>query len=370
VSSERQKVIVRTSVIGIVANVILAAFKAFVGLAGNSLAITLDAVNNLSDALSSIVTIIGARLAGKAPDRKHPLGHGRIEYMSQLIVAAIVLYAGVTAFVESFKKILNPETPEYSKLTLIVLVSAIVVKLVLGTYVKKKGQEVNSGSLVASGSDAFFDAVLSLSVLIAAIVFLTTGVNLEHYLGLLISFEIVKSGIEMISDAVNEMLGMRVESSITKGVRATIEKDDDVYGAYDLILHNYGPEKYMGSVHVEVDEAMTAQQIDKVTRRIQEAVYRENHVVITTVGIYSKNCAGSKAQEIRESITKRVTDYDGVLQLHGFYFDENTKDIRFDIILDFDVPDRGQLHKKITEDIQKQYPGYNIHITLDADISD
>ena len=183
----RERIIIKTSVIGIITNVLLAAFKAVIGLAVHSIAVVLDAVNNLSDVVSSVVTIIGTKLAAKAPDRKHPMGHGRIEYVTQMIVASIVLYAGVASLKESIKKIITPTKPQYTTVSLVIIFVAIIVKLILGTYVKKKGKEVNSGSLIASGSDALFDAILSTSVLITAIFFIMTKISLEAYLGVIIS---------------------------------------------------------------------------------------------------------------------------------------------------------------------------------------
>ncbi|MBQ9464458.1 MAG: cation diffusion facilitator family transporter, partial [Lachnospiraceae bacterium] len=161
----RDRIIVRTSVIGILANVFLAAFKAVIGLLSNSIAVVLDAVNNLSDALSSVITIVGTKLAGKRPDKKHPLGYGRIEYLSAMIVSAIVLYAGITSLVESIKKIIHPETPDYSRVSLIIIAAAVIVKIILGRFVKARGEKAGSQALVASGKDATFDAVLSASVL-------------------------------------------------------------------------------------------------------------------------------------------------------------------------------------------------------------
>ena len=183
----REKGVVKTSVISIISNIVLASFKAFVGLMANSIAIISDAVNNLSDALSSIITIVGTKLAGKALDKKHPYGYGRIEYMTSLVVSGIVLYAGITAFIESVKKIIHPEAADYSKLTLVILIAGIIVKFILGLYVKKKGKEVNSDSLVASGSDAFNDAILSISVLASAIIYMIFKVSLEAYVGVLLA---------------------------------------------------------------------------------------------------------------------------------------------------------------------------------------
>ena len=190
----REKVVIKTSVVSIISNIVLAGFKAFVGLLANSIAIISDAVNNLSDALSSIITIVGTKLAGKSPDKKHPYGYGRIEYMTSLIVSGIVLYAGITAFVESVKKIIHSEVADYSTITLIILIAGIIVKFILGIYVKKKGKEVNSDSLVASGSDAFNDAILSISVLASAIIYMLFKISLEAYVGVLLSVFIIKAG--------------------------------------------------------------------------------------------------------------------------------------------------------------------------------
>ena len=165
---DRSQEIIRTSWIGIAANVLLAGFKAAVGIIASSVAIVMDAVNNLSDALSSVITIIGTKLSQRPADRKHPFGFGRIEYFSAIIIAVIVLSAGVTSLIESVKKILDPTEPSYTTTTLVVIVVAIVVKLILGQYVKRKGEQLKSDALIASGSDALFDAVITLATLISA----------------------------------------------------------------------------------------------------------------------------------------------------------------------------------------------------------
>lgn len=185
----------------------------------NSIAIISDAVNNLSDALSSIITIVWTKLAGRKPNKKHPYGYGRIEYMTSLVVSAIVLYAGVTALVESIKKIIHPEASDYSTITLIILIAGIIVKFILGVYVKKKGRIVNSDALVASGSDAFNDAILSISVLASAIIYMLFNISLEAYVGVLLSLVIIKSGIELIKESVDNMLGVRVESSLSRQIK-------------------------------------------------------------------------------------------------------------------------------------------------------
>ncbi|WP_242831143.1 cation diffusion facilitator family transporter [Butyrivibrio fibrisolvens] len=278
--NNRDKVIIRTSIIGIIANVFLASFKAFVGIVSNSIAVTLDAVNNLSDALSSIITIVGTKLAGKLPNKKHPFGYGRIEYLSAMIVSGIVLYAGLTSLVESVKKIISPEKADYSAVSLVIIVSAIVVKLILGKYVRTQGEKVNSGSLIASGKDASFDALLSTSVLASAVIFLLTGLSLEAYVGALISVIIIKSGIEMMRDTVDEILGERADKETTKKIKALIKEEPEVRGAYDLIMYNYGPDKNYASVHIEVPDTMTVDKLDKLTRRIEKRVMEESVLLL------------------------------------------------------------------------------------------
>ncbi|MBR5090308.1 MAG: cation diffusion facilitator family transporter [Ruminiclostridium sp.] len=366
----RGKVIVRTGIIGIAANVMLAAFKAFIGIASNSVAVVSDALNNLSDALSSLITIIGTKLAGKKPDKKHPLGYGRIEYMSALIVSAIVLYAGITAFIDSVKKIITPETPDYSVVSLVILGAAVVVKIVLGTYTKAKGKAVNSGSLIASGSDALNDAILSTSVLVTALVYMFFHISLEAWVGAIIALFIIKAGIEMISDAVNEMLGARADTELVKQIKAAALKVPRVHGAYDLLINNYGPDRNIASLHIEVDDVLTAREIDALSREVMAAVFHETAVIISAVGVYSVNTSDDDAAKMRDRIRSIVMSHEGVLQIHGFYVDIGKQQITFDMVLDFKVEDREKLSEKVKSEILEEYPGYDIHIALDIDASD
>ena len=348
---DREKVIVKTSIIGILANILLVVFKMIIGFISNSIAIILDAINNLSDALSSIVTIIGARLANRKPDKKHPLGHGRIEYLSSLIVAAIVLYAGITSIVESVKKIIEPQEADYSTVTLIILFVAILVKIVLGTYVKKKGESINSTALIASGSDAYFDAILSLSVFICAILNIFTGLSLEPYVGIVISLFIIKSGYELINETLADIIGRRADPEISKQIKKIINSEEEVLGAYDLNLFNYGPDKYYASVHIELRDTMNVNEVDILTRKLEEKVYCETGVILTGIGVYSHNTSNKEVAKIRNTIQKTVMSHDYALQMHGFYLDEEKKTIRFDVVISFDV-DRKEAYNIIYQEIQ------------------
>ena len=361
----RQEKIVKTSIIGIVVNLILVAFKAVVGVLTNSIAITLDAVNNLTDALSSIITIIGAKLAGRAPDKNHPYGYGRIEYFSSVIIAAIVLWAGITALMESWPKIFHPDVTNYTTVSLIIIAVAVVVKFVLGQYVKRVGEDINSQALVASGSDAFFDSILSLSTLIAAIISIYFHISLEGILGVIISIVIIKASIDMLRETLDSMIGARVDSDLSKNIKKSISEVPGVYGAYDLSLHNYGPEDMQGSVHIEVDDTLTALDIHKLTRTIQSKIYSEFSIGLT-VGIYARN---DKYEEVRKDLDNIINEYEEVLEIHGFIVLEEMNLVMFDIIVDFDA-DRNRIKNEILEKIKAKHPQFEYTMIDDYDISD
>ncbi|WP_029321860.1 cation diffusion facilitator family transporter [Butyrivibrio sp. AE3004] len=368
---ERNKTIIRTSIIGIVANILLAGFKTFVGVISGSIAIVLDAVNNLSDALSSVITIIGTKLAGKEPDKKHPLGYGRIEYLSAALISVIVLYAGTTSFVESIKKIINPEKPSYQISSLIIVAVAIVVKIVLGTYVKNVGERVNSESLVASGEDAKLDSVISASTLAAAIIFMFFGISLEAWLGAVISVVIIKAGLEMLRDNLSLILGERVDLELSSEIKKTIASFPEVQGAYDLLLHNYGPDRYIGSVHIEVPENITIYRLDQLQREIAALVYKKHAVVIEGISIYSQNSDTSAAGKLRNSIAGNIiSKHENVKQIHGFYLDEVKNIVAFDIVVSFKESDKQKLHDEIIAELKALYPQYEYRINLDRDFSD
>lgn len=365
----RDKVIIRTSIIGIITNVFLVIFKAGVGFFSNSIAVILDAVNNLSDALSSVITIIGTKLAGKSPDKKHPLGYGRIEYLSSMIVSAIVLYAGITSFVESVKKIISPEQANYNAVSLIIISVAVIVKLVLGGYVKKQGNKVNSGALTASGSDALFDAVISASVLLSAIIYLLSGISLEAYVGVIIALVIIKAGIEMLNETLDDILGKRADGQTVKEVKRIINEEKSVLGAYDLILYNYGPERNYGSVHIELPDTLTVGEVDVLTRQIEKKVYLETGIILTGIGVYAYNIGDDEIVKIRNTVQNKVLSYDWALQMHGFYVDTAAKYLRFDVVVSFDIS-HNEAITILHREIQQLYPEYNIEIVGDVDVSE
>ena len=368
--SERERKIVQASIVGVAANVALAAVKAIFGLLSNSIAIVLDAVNNLSDAMSSIITIIGTRLAARKPDRKHPYGHGRTEYITTIVIAAIVLWAGITSLSESVHRILEPQVADYSTLTLIVVAIAVVAKIVMGRYASSRGKALSSDSLSASGTDATMDAVISASTLVAALIFMYTGLSLEAWLGAAISLVIIKAGIDILREAISKIIGERADSELTQSIRSIVEGIDGVHGAYDLVLNDYGPERLMGSIHVEVDDTMTAARIDALTREIQAKVNAKCGVVLHTVGIYSSNTKSDAATSLREQINGVIWSHKHVMETHGFYLDEARNFVNVDVVVGFDDPDRHGTLDAIKRELSERFPQYTFNVILDSDMSD
>lgn len=365
----REKAITRTSILGIGANVFLASFKAGAGLIAGSIAIVLDAVNNLTDAMSSIITIAGIKLAKKKPDEKHPYGYGRIEYFSTILISLLILFAGGTSLIESVKKILAPEVPDYSVVTIVVIVASVIIKLLLGRYVKSQGEKYNSDALVASGADASFDAIISVSTLVGAIITLIFKISVDGILGAIISCFILKAGAEMFMEAVGHVLGNRPDSEVTKAIKASVREVPGVLGAYDLVVHNYGPDHAIGSVHVEVEDDITAAEFHDITVHIQRKIEQEFKVFLT-VGIYAIDIKDKVKVEMRERIIEFCTSHEGVINAHGIYIDQESKYISFDIMCDFSISDKKAFLDKIIKGITDMYEGYTVAPSMDTNYSD
>ena len=365
----RNQEIIRTSWIGIAANVLLAGFKATVGALANSVAIVMDAVNNLSDALSSVITIVGTKLSQRPADRKHPFGFGRIEYFSAIIIAVIVLSAGITSLIESVKKIFDPTEPSYSAVTLIVIVVAIVVKLMLGRYVKRKGEQLKSDALIASGSDALFDAVITLATLVSAGVMLLWHVSLDGILGALISIVIIKAGVEMLASPINELLGTSIPAELTRQIKKEVAEFEGVHGVFDLILHNYGPDVKIGSLHINVNDTMSAYDIHGLTRKITARMY-ERHGIIMTVGVYAVATGENRRAELQSQVMQTLAAHKEIVQVHGFYYSEKENMLSVDVVPDVSVHDDAALVRLLIAEIQPLAPGMQVGIVVDHNYSE
>lgn len=367
---DRSDIIMKTGFIGIAVNTLLAAAKAVIGWMTGSLAVTLDGINNLTDAGSSVITLISTKLAGREADKKHPYGYGRTEYLSTLLIAMIILYAGISSLSESIQKIIHGGLPDYTPLTLWILFFAILAKIGLGLYTISMGKRADSGPLEASGKDALNDSVMSSAVLLCALIYQFSGISLEAWVSLIISLFIIRSGIDITREALSRIIGERTDPELAEKVRQEIVTVPGVSGAYDLFFNDYGPEKKIASVHIEVPDTWTADQIDEVSRQIEQNVYQNEKVILSAVGIYSKNTKDPAARKIENRIHEILNHYPNILQMHGFYADETEKQIRFDLIIDYSVKNRKQEYEEILAEYRKEFPDYTVAITLDADVSE
>ena len=364
----RDKQIIKVSIYGILTNVALVIFKAIVWFLSNSIAIVLDALNNLSDVVSSLVTILWIKLSSKKPDKEHPYWHWRIEYLAATVIAIIILLAGIAAAKESIEKIIHPVETHYTVITLIVVTIAIFAKFFLGKYFKKEWKKLNSWSLSASWIDALNDCLISLSTLVAALISMFFHIWIEWYIWVIIAIFIIKTWIEILKDTVNEMIGTRADPELITKLKAKIQSYEWVLGVYDMMLHNYGPNKMIGTAHIQVNDNMNAQEIHRLTRKIQIWIYNE-FGIITTIWIYATNDEW-EFWEIQKELNQIIKNYENIIQMHGFYVDDSTNNISFDLIFDFKEEHPEKIVKKIKKEIKSKFPDYEYSVIIDNDVSE
>ena len=365
----RNKKIIHTSIVGIVGNVALVAAKVFIGVLTGSSSIISDAINNLSDAMSSTVTIVGTKLSEKKPNKKHPYGYGRVEYLTATIVAAIILFAGGTAVYESIVSLINGEKPVYDWVAFLIISLGIAAKLALGLYFRLRAKKLESAALKNSGTDALFDALLSAGTLVAAIVSHFAHVYLEGYVGILIGLFIIRSGVIAMKESLSPILGDRIDDALAHEIKADICSHPGVRGAYDLIVHNYGEAKRIGSVHIEVGDELNAKEIFALEREIQTYMYQK-HGIFMTVGIYAANESDPEAKEIKMRLLSYVKEEPDVLQCHGFYLDKEREMVTFDLIVSFSAKcPAEEVVDGIVKKMEADFPNLRFTCNIDQDIS-
>lgn len=362
--TDRERAIVRASLVGIAGNLLLVAFKLVVGLASRSIAIVLDAVNNATDVLSSVVTIVGTKLSLKRADRRHPFGYGRVEYLSSVAIAVIIIAAGVVSLRESIDKIVHPGAPSYSDVTIAVIVVAIFVKVALGVWFRRSGEKNDSEALIASGIDSNYDAVLSAGTLAVAFAQNLWGLNIDGAVGLVISLIVCKAGIDVMRDALDPIIGVPDDQRLVKDILSYVESYDEVNGVCDLVLDDFGPNERIGMMHIEVPDDMTARQIHELTRKIALDLEESCHVT-AIIGIYAENTTGRYAQ-MRACLEEAVRAHPEVLQAHGFYVDEERATCFFDLVMDFDA-DGSRVAQEVIAFMRERYPAYDYSVETDTD---
>lgn len=363
---DRMKKVVTVSIVGILVNVALGVIKIIVGNAANSVAVTSDAVNNFADSISSLVTIITMIIVGKGATRKHPFGFGRVEYFSSIIISVLVLFTGGEFMVESIKHIIHPAVTNYGNVALVLLVVAILAKIFLGLYTRRQGKKANSPNLVASGQDALSDAILTGVTFVGALLSRFAHWNIDGWIGAIVSIFVLKSGLEILLDVVNKLLGDRPDAELGDMIMKEITATPGIIGAYDLILHNYGPNIFIGNVNVELDEQLSIRDAYEIVKPLSVKIANE-YGVFMYFGFYAVNTTDKKTMEMNQKVKDILMKEPDVLQVHAFYVEQDKKFMSFDVVLDFNVKDQLAKEKTIRDKVHSLFPDYEVEMVFDKD---
>ena len=362
----REKQIINISILGIIANLILAGVKIIIGVMSGSIAITSDAVNNLTDSSTALITIIGTKLAQKKPDKNHPFGFGRVEYLTSMIIGIIVLVTGFEMGLSSIKGIFNPSAVDYSWVILIVLFITVIVKTFLAAYIEKQGRKLNSGALIASGKEAKNDVLISVVTIISALVYMFTKLSIDSYAGLFISIFILKTGFEVLKDTINKILGEKIDSEVKDKIFEIIQSSESILGVHDLILNNYGPNTNIGSINVEMDYKKTVGEIYPEIHKLQMKIY-QTHVYLI-FGIYGVDNTSEITKEVWRILKDFKQSEPHCIGWHGVVIDEKDKRIFCDIVLDFSC-NRSEIKSRLEKIIKDRFKEYTIVVIVDSEFS-
>ena len=366
-ANERRKRIVAVSIIGIVTNLLLGGLKAVLGILSGSIALVSDALNNITDSSSSLITIIGTKLAGKAPDKQHPFGHGRTEYLTSLLIGGIVFITGFQSLISSAKAIFNKEEMSTSIVTAIMIIATIVAKIILGTFTENSGKKYNSGALIASGADAKNDAIISVVTLISALIYMFVKISIDGIAGVIISIFILKTAYEVLSDTIKKILGERVDGEIVRGIKEIARNTEGVINCFDLILNDYGPDFYTGSINVEIEDDRSIGEMYPILHEAQTKIYNKYNVFLV-FGFYSVDVDDDRYVKIKSLLKNYKEGERHIINYHGIVIDDKDKTIYCDITRDFDIKSETVM-ENVNRILKEEFPQYNIHVNIDTEFS-
>ncbi|WP_238858792.1 cation diffusion facilitator family transporter [Clostridium sp. YIM B02569] len=356
-------------IIGILANVMLFVIKLSVGIVVSSIAIMADAFNNLSDAASSLITILGFKLSNKPADREHPFGHGRIEYLSALIVAFMVMLVGFQFIKSSFEKIIKPEPITFEMTSFILLIISIFFKIWLSKFNKFIGEKINSSALKAASTDALGDVFTTTCVAISFLASKFTSFPIDGYIGMFVALFIVYAGFNLVKDTINPLLGEAPDPELVESIERMVLSYDNILGSHDLIVHNYGPGKCMASIHAEIPGNINVvdihEVIDKAEREISKALKIYLVIHIDPICIIE-----GEVKEAYDEILSIIEKYDYIESIHDFRVvgEGDIKNLIFDVVIEpskeLSITDT-ELINIISEGVKKYHPSYNCVITID-----
>lgn len=362
----REGVILTTSGLGVIVNILCSVLKIVIGMAVSSIAVVSEGLNNAADAASSLLTILGTKLAGKHPTEKHPFGYGRVEYLTSLIIAGLILYTGIESLTGAVDGILHPYEMELSYLITGIIAVSAVIKLFLGTYMIRQGQCIDSGSLVAVGKECRADCVVSVVTILATLVYLLFDLSLDAYAAVVTSLFIIKAGAEVLRDTVSELLGKPGDKALAQELYRVIRENPLVLNAADMMLHNYGPDAYSGSVNIEIDCGKTVEEVYSNIHALQLRIMHEYHVTMV-FGIYAVNNDRETLKELREYIARFVREQEHVRSFHALYIDPKNSDIYCDLVVDYSLRDWDALEEDFRAYMHEKYPENRLEVVIETE---
>lgn len=324
------------SVVGIFCNVLLFSVKLAIGLILSSLAVTADAFNNLSDAASSIISFVGVKMAGKPADAEHPFGHGRIEYIAALIVSFLVIEVGFTFFKSSISKIMHPEEITFDPVPFIILILSILVKLWMAFFNNKLGKRIDSKVMLATAADSLGDVITTSATVISIVICHFTSINVDAIAGLIVSGIVIWSGVSIAKDTLEPLIGQRVPSELYQKITDMVESYEGIVGAHDLIVHNYGPNRSMATIHAEVPNDVSIEASHEIIDRIERDAKKELNILLV-IHMDPVEMRDEEVLELRDKTSRIVHALDPELHFHDFRVlkENEQKNLIFDLV----VPD-------------------------------
>ena len=354
--------------VGIICNVFLFAGKLIIGLIINSSAVMTDSFNNLSDAASSVISLIGAKLAAKPADKEHPFGHGRYEYIVALIVSFIILEVGISCFKTSLEKIFHPEDLNISLIALIILIVSVFVKIWLSLFNRKLGKKIDSKVLLATARDAMGDVFVTSATIVSLLIYRFLGWNVDGYMGCLVAVMVFLAGISVTRDTIEPLLGEAVPEDLYKEICEKICSYEGIEGTHDLIVHSYGPTRRMASVHAEIKNTLSIETAHEIVDRIEQDVLRDLNIFLV-IHMDPIDTDNEAVQNTRKIISDAVKEKDPSASIHDFRMVSGTDQINliFDLVLPYSY--KKEECRKFTDDLEgklkKIDQRYNCVITVE-----
>lgn len=366
-SKNRRALGVLCSSLGIFLNILLFALKYFAGVISNSIAITADAFNNLSDAGSSFISLIGFKFAGMKPDTKHPFGHGRIEYLSGLGISVAIIVVGFELFTGSLDKIFNPQTVDTSTLAMVILVASIGVKLYMFFYNRSIGKKINSSGMKATAMDCITDSVATAVVLLSMIFTRITNINIDGYCGILVSLFIMYAGINSAKETISPLLGTKPDKELVNNVYSLVMSYDKVHGIHDMVVHDYGPGRQLISLHAEVDGSENIYEIHDVIDTIEKDLY-EKLSVETTIHMDPIDIHNESTKQTRDEVAALITSLHKNATIHDFRMVPGIThtNLIFDIVVPFELKlSDDEIKEKVQQIVKERWDNYFVVLTID-----